>query len=67
MRRPQRRGKSLAPQQTPQAVAPSKERTGVSLDEGGLTAHWSAPRPQGGRLSTQDADSEVAAAGSTTP
>ena len=38
------------PQQVPQAMAPSKERSGVSLDEGGLTAHWSAARPQGGRL-----------------
>ncbi|MET0210541.1 MAG: PAS domain S-box protein, partial [Burkholderiaceae bacterium] len=38
------------PQQTPQATAPQKERSGVSLDDSGQTAHWSTARPQGGRL-----------------
>ncbi|WP_416758790.1 sensor histidine kinase [Roseateles sp. So40a] len=47
------------PQQAPQAMAPSKERSGVSLDEGGLTAHWSAPRPQGGRLVVRFAPSAL--------
>jgi|APAra7269096714_1048519.scaffolds.fasta_scaffold01168_19 two-component system sensor histidine kinase DctS len=47
------------PQQTPQALAPSRERSGVSLDEGGLTAHWSAPRPQGGRLVVRFAPSAL--------
>ena len=47
------------PQQVPQATAPSKERSGVSLDEGGLTAHWSAARPQGGRLVVRFAPSAL--------
>lgn len=47
------------PQQMPQAVAPSRERSGVSLDEGGLTAHWSSPRPQGGRLVVRFAPSAL--------
>ncbi|SEL84334.1 two-component system, LuxR family, sensor histidine kinase DctS [Roseateles sp. YR242] len=34
----------------PQPIAPRRERAGVSLDEGGVTAHWSADRPGGGRL-----------------
>lgn len=32
------------------AVPPGRERSGVSLDEGGLSAHWSTARPGGGRL-----------------
>ena len=47
------------PQQVPQAAAPQKERSGVSLDEGGLTAHWSAARPQGGRLVVRFAPSAL--------
>ena len=47
------------PQQVPQATAPTKERSGVSLDEGGLTAHWSAARPQGGRLVVRFAPSAL--------
>jgi two-component system sensor histidine kinase DctS len=47
------------PQQAPQAAAPQKERSGVSLDEGGLTAHWSAARPQGGRLVVRFAPSAL--------
>ncbi|WP_431265075.1 sensor histidine kinase [Roseateles chitinivorans] len=47
------------PQQAPQALAPSRERSGVSLDEGGLTAHWSAARPQGGRLVVRFAPSAL--------
>ncbi|MDH0864127.1 PAS domain S-box protein [Mitsuaria sp. GD03876] len=47
------------PQQVPQTVAPQRERSGVSLDEGGLTAHWSAPRPQGGRLVVRFAPSAL--------
>lgn len=37
------------PHFVPQATPP-RERTGVSLDDGGVTAHWSADRPGGGRL-----------------
>jgi len=37
------------PQLTP-LTTPPRERSGVSLDEGGVTAHWSADRPGGGRL-----------------
>ena len=29
---------------------PGRERSGVSLDEGGLSAHWSTQLPSGGRL-----------------
>ncbi|WP_067065465.1 PAS domain S-box protein [Roseateles chitosanitabidus] len=47
------------PQQSPHTTAPPRERTGVSLDEGGLTAHWSAPRPQGGRLVVRFAPSAL--------
>lgn len=47
------------PQQVPQATAPTKERSGVSLDDGGLTAHWSAARPQGGRLVVRFAPSAL--------
>jgi two-component system, LuxR family, sensor histidine kinase DctS len=39
----------FTPQVTPQPTPP-RERTGVSLDDGGVTAHWSADRPGGGRL-----------------
>lgn len=38
------------PQQIPQNEMPGRERSGVSLDEGGLSAHWSTQLPSGGRL-----------------
>ncbi|UXH79225.1 sensor histidine kinase [Roseateles amylovorans] len=47
------------PQQAPQTVAPPRERTGVSLDEGGVTAHWSTARPMGGRMVVRFAPSAL--------
>ena len=38
------------PRQQPQAAPPPRERSGVSLDEDGLSAHWSAELRGGGRL-----------------